>query len=427
MILEGTLFDRAEITVIAGSGGDGLISFRREKFVPLGGPDGGDGGKGGDVVIKADNNTTSMIGLQRMSLYRAGDGGNGGSKKKHGRNGADLILTVPVGVVVSDKTQMGDDVVICDLTEPNHQAIVARGGRGGLGNTRFVSSTSQAPQIAQKGEDGEEKELILELKLIADVGIIGYPNAGKSSLLASASAAKPKIAGYPFTTLEPVLGFVEVGLQSLIIAEIPGLITGAHLGRGLGHDFLRHVLRTQAIIHLVDGSSRTPMEDMTKINSELGLFDSVLAQKPQIAAINKVDLPDVRGRVAELKEAFNGTGVDPIFISALTGEGVPALMAKAFEVLERIAAQRVKDSDVSVKVFRPKPKIDNIRVYREGETFVVEAPGLERIIADADTTDPGIHLQFNRRLGWPSVKKALEKAGIKAGDNVRCGTLEWRW
>ena len=421
------MFDRAEITVIAGRGGNGVVSFRREKFIPLGGPDGGDGGNGGGVVIKADKNTTSLIYFHYRSIYRAGDGGNGRSQKKHGKNGDDLVLVVPMGVTVSGKTQLVGEAEMYDLTEPDQQVVVAVGGRGGLGNTHFTSSTNQAPYIAQKGEDGEKKELVLELRLIADVGVIGYPNAGKSSLLASASAAKPKIASYPFTTLEPVLGLVEVGQQSFVMAEIPGLIAGAHLGRGLGHDFLRHVLRTQVLIHLVDGASMSPVEDMMRVNAELGLFDSSLVWRPQIVAINKIDLPDVRTRMTELKEAFGDIGVNPLFVSAITGEGVRVLMAKALEALERVNAQRVADSEVPDKVFRPKPKGGNIRVYREGETFVVQAPGLERIIAGSNLTDPEARRQLNRQFGRPSVKKALEKAGVKVGDRVRCGALEWRW
>jgi len=421
------LFDRAEITVIAGRGGSGVVSFRREKFIPLGGPDGGDGGNGGNVVIRADNNTTSLVYFQYRSVYRAGDGGSGRSQKKHGKNGDDLVLVVPVGVTVLSRAQLGGDTEVCDLTEPDQQVVVAAGGRGGLGNIHFTSPTNQAPYIAQKGEDSEKKELALELKLIADVGVIGYPNAGKSSLLASASAAKPKIASYPFTTLEPVMGFVEVGQKSFVTAEIPGLIAGAHLGRGLGHDFLRHVLRTQVLIHLVDGGSKSPVEDMTRVNAELGLFDSALVWKQQIVAINKIDLPDVRTRITELKEAFGDIGINPLFVSAITGEGVPALMAKALEVLESVAAQRIADSEVPDKVFRPKPKGGNIRVYMEGETFVVQAPGLERIIAGSNLTDPEARRQLNHQLNRPLVKKALEKAGIKPGDKVRCGALEWRW
>ncbi|MFH1663013.1 MAG: GTPase ObgE [Chloroflexota bacterium] len=421
------MFDKVAVTVIAGSGGDGLVSFHREKFIPLGGPNGGDGGDGGDVVIKAEDNITSLVSFQYRSVYKAGNGGNGRGEKQHGKNGSDLILNVPVGVTVSSKTQLGDEVEIYDLTEPGQQAVVAMGGRGGQGNTHFTSSTNQAPQIAQKGEEGEKKELILELKLIADVGIIGYPNAGKSSLLASASAAKPKIASYPFTTLEPVLGFVEVGHRGFVIAEIPGLITGAHLGRGLGHDFLRHVLRTQVLIHLVDGGSMSPVEDMVRVNAEIELFDSALARKPQLVAINKIDLPDVRDRVAELKEAFGGIGIKPLFVSAITGEGTPELMGKTLEVLEGVTAQRVVENEAPVKVFRPKPKSDTIKAYKEGDTFFVRAPGLERIIAGTNLADPETRRQLNRQLSRSAVKKALEKAGVKPGDKVRCGTLEWRW
>jgi len=421
------LFDKVEITVNAGRGGDGKVGFRREKFAPLGGPDGGDGGDGGDVVVRVGKNITSLINFQYRSVYRAGHGGDGGGQRKHGKNGSDLILDVPVGVTVSARTQLGDDIELYDLVESGQQIVVATGGRGGQGNIHFVSSTNQAPQIAQKGEDGEIKELILELKLIADAGIIGYPNAGKSSLLKSASAAKPKIAGYPFTTLEPVLGLVEVGHKDFILAEIPGLIAGAHLGRGLGHDFLRHVLRTQVLIHLVDGSSTSPVDDMLRVNNELELFDSDIARKPQLVAINKIDLPDVRDRMIELKEAFNGIGIDPLFLSAITGEGVPELMEKTIEVLEKVTMQRVAEKETEVKVFRPRPKGDNIKVHMEGDIFVVQAPGLERIIAGTNLNDHEARRQINRQIGRTAVKKTLEKAGIKAGDKVRCGILEWRW
>jgi len=271
---------RAEIVVKAGDGGDGIVSFRREKFVPYGGPDGGDGGDGGDVIIRADPSITNLRLFKQRRFYRAGDGKNGRGKRQHGKKGENLLLTVPVGTVLFAKTQRGGDALIDDLAQPGQQIMVAKGGKGGLGNIHFASSTNQAPQIAQRGDVGEEKALILELRLFADVGIIGYPNVGKSTLLAAASAAKPKIASYPFTTREPILGVVEVGRESLVLAEIPGLIDGAHLGRGLGHDFLRHILRTKMLIHLVDGSSVSPVENMVQINAELSLFDSSLEQKP---------------------------------------------------------------------------------------------------------------------------------------------------
>jgi len=269
------MFDRVEIVVKAGNGGNGVVSFRRERFVPFGGPDGGDGGGGGDVVIMADSGVTDLRAFKQKRFYRAGDGSDGKGKKKHGKKGENLILTVPVGTVVSYKTQIGGHALIADLEQLGQQVVMAKGGKGGLGNTHFTSSTNQAPQIAQEGEVGEENSIILEMRLIADVGIIGYPNVGKSTLLATVSAAKPKIALYPFTTREPILGVAGVGQRSFVLAEIPGLIDGAHLGRGLGHDFLRHIVRTKIVIHLIDGSSASPAEDMIRVNWELSLFDSV--------------------------------------------------------------------------------------------------------------------------------------------------------
>ena len=421
------MFDRVEITVRAGSGGDGVVSFRREKFVPFGGPDGGDGGNGGDVVIKAYITVTSLISFQQKRVYRAADGKDGRGQKKHGRDGADLILAVPVGTVVLNKMQLGDGTDIIDLHQPGQQVVVAKGGKGGLGNTHFASATNQAPRIAQKGEAGEKKSIILELKLIADIGIIGYPNVGKSSLLASASAAKPKIASYPFTTLEPVLGVVEIGQQSFVLAEIPGLIADAHLGRGLGHDFLRHVVRTKVLIHLIDGSSVSPVEDMIKVNNELSLFDSVLAQKPQLVAVNKIDLPWVRVKLAEIEEAFRRAGTPAHFISAITGEGIAEFIAKVWEMLGRVTASEKAVEKIPRKVFRPKPKIVGVSVHREGNIFIVAAPELERIVAGTDLTDPEARRQLLRQFSRAGVSRALEKAGVKPGDRVRCGDLEWDW
>jgi len=421
------MFDRVEILVKAGCGGSGVVSFRREKFVPLGGPDGGDGGRGGDVVIKADSSVSSLIFFKGKAVHKAENGANGRSSKKHGKKGADVILIVPVGTVVSSKVQFGDDIDSYDLVDSGQQVAVVRGGRGGLGNTHFTSSTNQAPKIAQKGEAGEEKELLLELKLIAGVGIIGYPNVGKSSLLASASAAKPKIASYPFTTLEPALGVVEVGHRSFVLAEIPGLIAGAHLGKGLGHDFLRHIVRTKILIHIVDGSSPAPVDDMIRVNTELSLFDSALAQKPQLVVVNKSDIPYVQGRLSELNDNFKSIGVTPLFASAITGEGVSTLMAKVLEMLDQINVQDAVSIKTPAKVFHPKPRREGVNVHREGDTFFVLAPGLERIIAGTDLTDPEARRQLTRQFTRPEVSKALEKAGVKPGDKIRCGLLEWRW
>ncbi len=344
------MFDRAEIVVRGGDGGDGIVSFRREKWVPFGGPDGGDGGDGGDVVVIADSAVDNLRIFRPKRHYRAADGKNGGDKKKHGRRGESRFLTVPVGTVVSYKSQIGGDSLIADLEAPGQQAVVAKGGKGGKGNAHFVTSTNQAPQIAETGEAGQEQAIILELKLIADVGLIGYPNVGKSTLLAAVSAAKPKIASYPFTTREPVLGMVEVGKVSFVLAEIPGLIDGAHLGKGLGHDFLRHIVRTRVLIHLIDGSSASPVEDMAQVNTELSLFDSALAKKPQLVAVNKIDLPPVKARLDEIKESFAAAGSQALFVSAATGEGTLELMAEAEKMLQSVPKP---EAGKRKKIFRP--------------------------------------------------------------------------
>ena len=420
------MFDQAEIVVKAGGGGNGVISFRREKWVPFGGPDGGDGGDGGDIVVMADEAVTSLRAFRQKRRYKAARGRDGAGKKKHGRKGENLILTVPVGTVVLYKSQIGGDSLIADLEQPGQQAVVAKGGRGGLGNTHFATSTNQAPQIAQKGEEGEENSIILELKLIADVGLIGYPNVGKSTLLAAVSAAKPKIASYPFTTREPILGVVEVGQRSFVLAEIPGLIDGAHLGRGLGHDFLRHIVRTKMLIHLIDGSSSSPAEDMAQVNTELSLFDSALAQKPQLVAVNKIDLPQVKARLAELRDSFAAAGTKAFFVSAASGEGLPELMAETANMLQS-AARSEAGGRVPKKVFHPQPKSTVPRVRKEGDTFVVTAPELERLTARTDMTSPRLSRELRRQLVRLGVTKALERAGVKPGDSVRCGNLEWEW
>jgi len=420
------MFDRIEIEVKAGDGGDGAVSFRREKFVPFGGPDGGDGGDGGDMVIMADAAVTSLRIFKQKRFYRAADGENGKGKRQHGKKGKDLILSVPAGTLVSYKTQIGGDAVIADLEQSGQQVVVARGGKGGLGNIHFTSSTNQAPRIAQKGEVGEENSIILELRLIADVGIIGYPNVGKSTLLAAASAAKPKIASYPFTTREPILGMAEVGQRSFALAEIPGLIDGAHLGRGLGHDFLRHIVRTKALIHLVDGSSESPVEDIVRVNAELSLFDSALAQKRQLVVVNKIDLPQVQARLAEIKDAFSSAGTTALFISAATGQGVTELLAETMRLLQS-TTEAEAGKKIPRKVFRPQPRGVGASVHKEGDTFIVVAPELERIVARTDATSPEVHRQLRRQFARLGVDRALGKAGAKPGDKVRCGNLEWEW
>jgi len=421
------MFDKAEITVKAGSGGDGVVSFRREKFVPLGGPDGGDGGDGGNVIIHTDINRSTLRDYRYKLNYRAEDGGNGSSCRKHGKKGKNLVLVVPPGTVVSSQKCPGDEIENYDLSEAGQEVVVVRGGRGGIGNTHFTSPTNQAPRLAQKGEEGEEKKLLLELKLIADVGVIGYPNAGKSSLLAVASAAKPKIAAYPFTTLEPVLGVVEVGQRSFVMAEIPGLITGAHLGKGLGYDFLRHVLRTKVLVHLVDGGLSSPAEDVARVNAELGLFDAALAKKPQLVAVNKIDLDEVKDKMAATEADFRSVGARPIFISAVTGEGVPELMAGVLELLDGFTSEETVAEEAPPKVFRPEPRGEAVKILCDDGIFTLQAPGLERIVAGSDSKDPEVRRQLHRYLNRPSIRKTLERAGARFGDKVRCGTMIWEF
>ncbi|MFH1032287.1 MAG: GTPase ObgE [Chloroflexota bacterium] len=420
------MIDVVEIRVQAGNGGDGAITFRHEKGVPYGGPDGGDGGGGGDVVLIAESSTNSLRAFKGRRVYKASDGENGRGKKKYGGRGDDLLLRVPPGTVIYEKDREGYRIFVSDLEKLGQAVIIAKGGRGGWGNVRYTSSTNQAPRIAQKGEAGEERDIILEMRLIADVGIIGYPNVGKSSLLAAASAAKPKIASYPFTTLEPVLGVVETGQQSFILAEIPGLIEGAHLGRGLGHDFLRHALRTKALIQLIDGSSEFPVEDMQALRKELSLFDNALAEKEKVAVVNKIDLPEVRAKIPQTREAFSRAGMKVRFISAATGEGVSELMSEVAGRLEKLAGE-AKPVEVKEKVFRPQPRGVGHLIDKGGDTFVIRVPELERIVARVDMTDPEVSRQVDGQIVRMKINKALERAGIKPGDKVRCGDYEWKW
>jgi GTPase len=421
------VYDRAEIRVKAGNGGYGVVSFRREKFVPFGGPDGGDGGDGGDVIIRAEVNVTGLREYVHRRSYRAENGKNGSGSKKYGKGGTDLVLSVPIGTVVLVRTGTSGSPLLADLSELDQQVVVAKGGRGGKGNVRFASSTNQVPRLAQAGDKGEEKELVLELKLLADVGIIGYPNAGKSTLLALVSAARPKVASYPFTTLEPVLGVVEVGNLNFIMAEIPDIIEGAHAGKGLGHDFLRHVERTKVLLHLVDGGSVDPAEDMARVNMELALYDSSLAQKLQIVVINKIDLPEVRPRMAKITEDLKSVGISPLFISAATGGGISELLARIAEIIS--VSTKASETEVGEprKVFRPLPKDSRARVQKRDGIFVVVSSDLERIVAGSDVSNTEVLRQLMGLLARSGVNRTLEKAGVKPGDTVRCGNLEWKW
>ncbi|HET6780785.1 MAG TPA: GTPase ObgE [bacterium] len=328
--------DRAVINVKAGDGGNGSLSFRREKFVPKGGPDGGDGGHGGDVVLVADESLSTLLDFQHRQHFRAQSGSHGEGSKRSGKRGGTLVVPVPVGTVVKDASS-GD--VIADLAQHGQKVVIARGGRGGRGNARFATPTRRAPRIVEPGGPGQERRLELELKLIADAGLVGFPNAGKSTLLSRVSAARPKVADYPFTTTEPHLGVVALpDGRSFVLADIPGLIEGAHQGAGLGHDFLRHISRTRVLIHLVDLSNpdRDPRADFETVNAELWQYDHALKERPMLVALNKIDVPEARAKVQDVSAAVAAQGYRVFAISGATGEGVDMLMRTAAQVLDEM-------------------------------------------------------------------------------------------
>jgi len=346
--------DRVEIEVQAGDGGDGVVSFRHEKYVPFGGPDGGDGGQGGDVYLVADKKLTNLNDFRQKRRFKATSGERGGKQKKHGADGSDLEIKVPLGTMVLVKEDERE-MLLADLKEHGWRVLVAKGGKGGLGNVHFATARHQVPKKATKGEPGERKWLVLDLKLIADVGIVGYPNVGKSTFLAAVSQAKPKIADYAFTTREPVLGVVEVGMKTYVLAEIPGLIDGAHQGKGLGHEFLRHVERTKVLLHLLDGNSEDVVDDMNKLNRELTLHKAALAEKPQLVAVNKIDLPEVQVRVTRLQQEFSSLGIMAFFISAASKQGLAELLDNLAGMVDK-ANEELAAVETPEFVFRPRPK-----------------------------------------------------------------------
>lgn len=421
------MFDRTKITIRSGKGGDGVVTFRREKFVPLGGPDGGDGGDGGDVVFKVDPNEDTLKKYYYRKEYNAENGQPGQSKKKYGKSGKTLELPVPPGTVITDITDEQNPFVAADMDEPNQQLLAAKGGRGGLGNVHFSTSTNQTPRLASKGSPGQEKHLLLELKLIADVGIIGLPNAGKSSLLSASSGAKPKVGAYPFTTLQPELGTVATGQTVFIMADIPGLIEGAAEGKGLGHEFLRHIVRTRLLVHLLDGTSDDPMRDFNLVNRELAVYDRELTRKKQMAVINKIDLPEVAGRTAELIHRFATEGIQLDFISALTGEGVKGLTDKISRQLARIQPDDVKSEVAPVKVFKPGPARAGVDIEKQEGCYIIHDFDLERIAGGSDISDGEVRRQLWGLIEKRASAKTLQKMGIQPGDVIKLGDFEWRW
>jgi GTP-binding protein len=415
-------FDEASIIVRAGRGGDGLVAFRREKHVPYGGPSGGNGGTGGSVVLRATESVNTLVAFTRRRHFFAEDGERGARQNQQGRSGEDLIVDVPVGTVVHER---GTGRILADLARDGQTVVVARGGRGGRGNATFKTSTRQAPSFAEKGEAGEERTLHLELKLIADVGLLGKPNAGKSTLLARVSAARPKIADYPFTTLSPNLGVVEIGAHSLVMADIPGLIEGASEGAGLGLQFLRHVERTRLLVHILDGSSPDPIEDYNAINRELALHSERLAHKPQIVALNKIDITEARERFAEVRHGL-GQEVKALYpISAATGEGVAELLY----AVDALLAELPEETEEELVVFRPHERESTaVVVTKEGpESYRVAGEEIERLAQMTDWTNEEAMERFERILQARGISALLEEAGVDLGDAVHIGDIELEW
>jgi GTP-binding protein len=418
------LFDEVKIYVQSGNGGDGIIAFRREKYVPRGGPNGGDGGNGGDVILKVNPKLRTFVNFKKKAHFKAAHGRRGEPVNRTGASAPTLTVEVPPGTVVRD-AETGS--LLADLVRRGDSAIVAKGGRGGRGNAHFANSVNRAPRVAEKGEPGEERWLLLELKLLADVGIVGVPNAGKSTLLSVISNATPKIADYPFTTLEPNLGAVYYDDLELIFADIPGLIEGAHMGVGLGHAFLRHIQRTRLLIHLLNGANPDPIADYNQINIELSLFDENLRQKPQIVVFNKMDLPDAQARWQKLQADLQKLGVEPIAISAATQQGTKELVQRVFQIaaeLPETAPLTVTDSSVYTL---PEEDVSFTIAKESGGTFRVKGKRIERAAAMTYWDYQEAVMRFQRILETLGVSAALKDAGVQVGDIVFIGEHELEW
>jgi GTP-binding protein len=415
-------FDEAIITVTSGAGGDGAVHFRREKFIPRGGPDGGDGGHGGDVVLQVVHNLNTLLPFSRKHNYTAQHGERGGKRDMRGKSAPDLVISIPPGTVVRD-AETGE--LLGDLTTVGQALIVAKGGRGGRGNTRFSNSRHQYPKIAEKGAPGEDRRLTLELKLIADVGIVGVPNAGKSTLLASVTAAKPKIAPYPFTTLQPNLGVADLGDSTLVLADIPGLIEGAHKGLGLGFDFLRHIQRTRVLIHLLDGGGLDPLADFSQINSELALFDEHLARKPQIVALSKMDLPEAQARWPAVNAELERRGYETLSISSVAHLGVRDLLYRA---AQKLAEAPPPPTPEALPVYRPPVAADDFTIERAGPgVYRVRGAKIERAAKMTYWEYDEAVQRFQHILEAIGIRQALAAAGIQEGDTVLIGEYELEW
>ena len=401
-----------------------MVHFHREKFIPRGGPDGGDGGKGGDVIFEVKSTLNTLSAFRQNQKFRAEDGIKGGPSQMSGRYGKDLILYVPPGTVIFD-ADTGE--LLGDLTAPGEKLNVLKGGRGGRGNQHFATSRNQVPRTAEKGEPEQEKRLKLELKLIADIGVIGIPNAGKSTLLTVLTNAKPKIAPYPFTTLEPNLGVANIDINTtVVLADIPGLIEGASQGAGLGHDFLRHIQRTRVLIHLLDGLSEDPVADYSQINSELSLFDPNLGKKPQLVALNKIDQPEVQERLGEIEKKFKDLNVEFMTISALARTNTRELLVAAYQKLEETPP--LEEVELPLPVYRPKEDPREFNVAREGTNeWRISGVAIERAASMTYWQHDGSVRRFQKIMEALGVDVALRKAGIQEGDTVAIGEFELEW
>ncbi|MBW7476230.1 GTPase ObgE [Paenibacillus oenotherae] len=428
--------DKAKIFVKGGDGGNGIVSYRREKYVPEGGPAGGDGGKGADVIFRVDEGLRTLMDFRYQKHFKGERGERGKVKSMHGANAENMIVRIPPGtVLIDDDTQE----IIADMTRHGQEVIVARGGRGGRGNCRFATPSNPAPDFCENGEEGKERWIILELKVMADVGLVGFPSVGKSTLLSVVSGAKPKIGAYHFTTLSPNLGVVDVGDgRSFVMADLPGLIEGAHEGVGLGHDFLRHVERTRVILHVVDMSGsegRDPFEDWVKINDELKLYNPLLAERPQVIAANKMDMPEAEEQLALFREQLaareDGDKYEIIPMSSLTKKGVQELLYKAADLLETVpelpSLEEVKDV-AERKVFTYEQEEDNsFTIRRENEDYVVESAAIEKFIKRVNLNTQDAILRFGRTMRKMGVDAELRKRGAKDGDTVRIGDFTFEF
>ena len=418
--------DYVKIYAKAGDGGNGAISFRREKYVAAGGPDGGDGGKGGDVYFEVDPNSNTLIDFRYKKKFKAQNGNNGEGSNKYGRGGEDLTIKVPIGTVIKDATT---NEVLADLSQEGQRERVLKGGRGGKGNTHFATSTRQAPRFSQDGENGEEKELILELKLLADVGLIGFPNVGKSTFLGRTTSATPKIADYHFTTLEPNLGVVKTEYgESFVIADIPGIIEGASEGVGLGLQFLRHIERTRLLLHVIDVSGsegRDPIDDFNKINAELQKYSKKLSKRKQIIVANKIDSMQDESLYNELEKMAKENNIEIFKISAVTGEGVSELIKHVSELLKTLPKDDLMEYETR-KVYKMEDK-DEYTIRKDGKMYVIEGEPVERIMRRVNIEDNESLYYFQKNLDALGVNERLKKMGIQEGDIVKIADYELEW